>query len=542
MLKSQRIQAKLTVNQPGDIYEQEADRVADQVMRMTDVENLQTKPSPINIQRKCKECEEEEKQLQRKPLATFIQKKNSSSNSQGFAHNGIANQIQSNKDSGSNINESTKNFMEMRFGADFSNVKIHTGNRASQLSKELNARAFTVGNDIYFNDGQYQPGSSEGKYLLAHELTHTVQQSSAIKQKKIQRQSNTQVTVSVSNAPGTCSLNQHHQIEPAVRQVQSWLSNTIHHLSNYIGNSTSEPSVSAALQYHFHSLTTQTANNVLTILNRINSEIVSRPDLNVQCHTATDDTCSAAGAYVSGNLLVFCPKFFQGGSIWQTTALLHELAHSITRVTDITDRAYQRNRAYTYLSTNEALTNAESYALFCREIAEGKTQRSKAPQDEFNDCGDRQKIPAKRSIAQLERWNRNAQTLTSDHRPGMLSQWQDLQRRYLGGTSANILRNAKRVYDTVYNRLGSSITFECERHCDSGVDGYYRYFLFITSNTLHLCPTLFSLNEDERTHAIYTLILVRFGNVSNRDAINFSRLAKAVNDRFWAPPQSLRGF
>jgi hypothetical protein len=194
------------------------------------------------------------------------------------------------------------------------------------------------------------------------------------------------------------------------------------------------------------------------------------------------------------------------------------------------------------LSTNEALTNAESYALLCRELSEGAIQRSQAPQDKYNDCGDRQKIPARRSIAQLERWNRNAQTLTSDHRTGMLSQWQDLQTKYLGGTSAATIGNAKKVYDRVYTRLASSLTFECERSCDSGVEGYYRYFLFITSNTLHLCPVIFSLNEDERTHSIYTLILVRFGEVSNNDAINYSRLAKELNSRFWAPPASLSGF
>ena len=72
MIKKGTIQPKLKINTPGDIYEQEADRVADQVMRMTDKETLQTKPSPINIQRKCKECEEEEKQLQRVLLAGRI--------------------------------------------------------------------------------------------------------------------------------------------------------------------------------------------------------------------------------------------------------------------------------------------------------------------------------------------------------------------------------------------------------------------------------------------------------------------------------------
>ena len=66
--------------------------------------------------------------------------------------------------------------MSNRFGRDFSSVKIHTDVQAVRMNRDLNAKAFTVGNDVYFNQGQYQPGSSKGKHLLAHELTHVVQQ------------------------------------------------------------------------------------------------------------------------------------------------------------------------------------------------------------------------------------------------------------------------------------------------------------------------------------------------------------------------------
>jgi hypothetical protein len=69
--------------------------------------------------------------------------------------------------------------MEARFGMDFSRVRIHTGDDAAQLSSDLNAKAFTVGSDIYFNSGNFSPESSAGRYLLAHELTHAVQQGAA---------------------------------------------------------------------------------------------------------------------------------------------------------------------------------------------------------------------------------------------------------------------------------------------------------------------------------------------------------------------------
>lgn len=163
------IQRKLSIGAVDDPLEDEADAMADKAMRM---------PEPSFIQRKCSHCEEEAEQLQRKPLISFIQKKERGNNNT-IVSESISNQIQATKGSGKAIPETTKSFMESRFGADFSNVNIHTGSYASQLSNQLNAQAFTVGSDIYFNDGKYQPESTEGKLLMAHELTHVIQQQAA---------------------------------------------------------------------------------------------------------------------------------------------------------------------------------------------------------------------------------------------------------------------------------------------------------------------------------------------------------------------------
>ena len=159
------IQCKLTVGSVNDPMEAQADAVADQVMRM---------PEHGLIQRKCSKCEEEEK-AQRKPLTSFIQKKEASGNTT-IASDAMSNKIQATKGNGAALDSSTKTFMESRFGTDFSRVNIHTDSHAVALSSELNAQAFTVGNDVYFNSGKYSPESSEGKHLLAHELTHTLQQ------------------------------------------------------------------------------------------------------------------------------------------------------------------------------------------------------------------------------------------------------------------------------------------------------------------------------------------------------------------------------
>ncbi len=184
------VQPKLKINAPGDSFEQEADRLADQVMSMSD---------PV-VQRKCTGCtDEEEGHLQRKPLAEQIssismsrkpQRKcakceeeeeqvlqtKSNGDTAGTTSTVLTDQLQQSKGGGQPLDLRTKSFMESRFGADFSKIKIHTTGSAQRMNREINARAFTLGNNIYFNEGQYQPTSYGGKHLLAHELVHTVQQ------------------------------------------------------------------------------------------------------------------------------------------------------------------------------------------------------------------------------------------------------------------------------------------------------------------------------------------------------------------------------
>ncbi len=92
------------------------------------------------------------------------------------APNGLESRINAQKGRGRPLPSQTKTFMERRIGADFGKVRIHNNSHASQLNKDLGAKAFTTGNDIFFNQGQWNPASSNGQHLLAHELTHVVQQ------------------------------------------------------------------------------------------------------------------------------------------------------------------------------------------------------------------------------------------------------------------------------------------------------------------------------------------------------------------------------
>lgn len=89
---------------------------------------------------------------------------------------GVEQTIQSKRGGGRAMDNRVRQQMEMGFGRDFSGVRVHTDSDADGLNKNLSARAFTTGSDIFFRSGEYQPGNSSGRELLAHELTHVVQQ------------------------------------------------------------------------------------------------------------------------------------------------------------------------------------------------------------------------------------------------------------------------------------------------------------------------------------------------------------------------------
>ncbi|MEL6867291.1 MAG: DUF4157 domain-containing protein [Bacteroidota bacterium] len=175
------IQAKLQIGQPGDAYEQEADAKANQVMQMEKAGDMAAPGQVPNVQAKCAACEAKEK------MGMPKLQKMAAGPSSGVASPSLSNSLQQSKGGGQALPKKTLAFMSNAFGRDFSGVKIHTDGRAVQMNQSLQARAFTNGQDIYFNQGNYNPHSSEGKRLLAHELTHVVQQSTA-QEASIQRE------------------------------------------------------------------------------------------------------------------------------------------------------------------------------------------------------------------------------------------------------------------------------------------------------------------------------------------------------------------
>ncbi|MCF6155911.1 MAG: DUF4157 domain-containing protein [Candidatus Brocadia sp.] len=191
------IQAKLKIGPPNDIYEQEADRVAEQVMRMPEKQHIAYSPlRSLAYGHSCSAIGNKPYAISYTPYATSIQTKPGWPFSKGPAcgeeetllqTKGVSgntpevtpsaeSQINSIRSGGHSLPESVRAFFEPRFGQDFSQVRIHTDSNAGESAKAVNALVYTVGRDVVFSGGQYSPETESGKKLIAHELTHVVQQ------------------------------------------------------------------------------------------------------------------------------------------------------------------------------------------------------------------------------------------------------------------------------------------------------------------------------------------------------------------------------
>ena len=186
--KNAFFQAKLSVNKPGDKHEREADSVANAVVNQQATAPIvqQKGVSPEKkkmkgIQKKDMPLKEEEK----KKKVTPVQAKQEGTSATASPQ--VSSKIENSSGKGNQLPQNILHEMSSSFGVDFSGVIVHNDSEAANMNKELQAQAFTHGRDIYFNKGKYNPESSEGKFLLAHELTHVVQQNGDFHKDGIQR-------------------------------------------------------------------------------------------------------------------------------------------------------------------------------------------------------------------------------------------------------------------------------------------------------------------------------------------------------------------
>ncbi|MFN5470998.1 MAG: LirA/MavJ family T4SS effector, partial [Pseudanabaena sp.] len=179
------IQAKLNIGEPNDKYEKEADETAAKV-----VQQINTSSQGQSVQRQ--ESMEEEDELQMKSDVPILQRQESMEEEDelqmksliqrredlggGVASTDLESSIQNARGSGQALEPNLQEEMGQAMGADFSGVRVHTDAQSDQLNKSIQAKAFTTGQDVFFRQGAYVPSSRNGQELIAHELTHVVQQ------------------------------------------------------------------------------------------------------------------------------------------------------------------------------------------------------------------------------------------------------------------------------------------------------------------------------------------------------------------------------
>jgi hypothetical protein len=172
------VQARLTVSKPGDPLEREADQTADTVRRMSDEQVLRAAPAGAAPE----EPQPATPAVQRAPEAggDTPDLHRSASTEQMSARADAHTEIQRATTGGQALAGDVRDYMEPRLGADLGDVRVHTDEQAASLSNHMTARAFTYRNHVFFGRGQYQPDTDTGRHLLAHELTHTIQQGATV--------------------------------------------------------------------------------------------------------------------------------------------------------------------------------------------------------------------------------------------------------------------------------------------------------------------------------------------------------------------------
>ncbi len=427
------IQAKLEVGAVDDPLEHEADRVAEHVMRMPEPAAATSRfsTSASRIQRKCScggtcdKCkagqDEEHEAIQRKPATR-------GGSGPIPATSAVHNVLHS---PGQQLDPAARAFFEPRFGFDFSHVRVHADPTAAASARALGARAYTVGHQIVLGSEPYAPTSAEGARVLAHELTHVVQQSNASRNGTLRRAPAAQPEVKAD--PGaTCSLKQHQHIAPAAFKANEWLAITLGAINSFLNGAKTQGAQTAAavLMKHFHSTDRNVVSYVRDRLKTIQNDLFGRKNFRVNCPPASDHECGTKHGteeYVAvvptpgnPNEINLCQPFFERGVDDCASTIIHEFGHTqlgLSQKQEIVDRGYKWDAYYPYLTTGEALTNGESYAMLAREIATGSSPAPGPISDDIGKSCPKDWVPLiMDAMAKARAWNHRAAINTSkDH-------------------------------------------------------------------------------------------------------------------------------
>ena len=357
----QPLQAKLQIGEANDSYEREADRVAEQVMRM---------PTPGNS--------ETNDYLQAKPL---VQRRTANSQSAGTEVPSIVHEVLGS--SGSPLDQTTRDYMEPRFGFDFSQVRVHNDAKAAQSAKVVNALAYTVGHNIVLGANLSAQENASQRRVLAHELTHVVQQtaepvkpSAAISKPAKTAVALQRITPRLQRLganPG-CTKGQADQIHQAIFDAKDWVRKALTALA-------ATPLAQRTLRALTHNFgasgTAANAAAIATTLGAGRNDMISIP---FSCADATEAECAqghcgfappAAGSHA----VVICTNITltRSKAIYRGGCVLHEAMHasdaSMTAAADSYSGWFGHSGSTPGYPGPSPLANADSYTTLAMELS-----------------------------------------------------------------------------------------------------------------------------------------------------------------------------
>ena len=332
------LQPKLAISQLGDPFEQEADRVADQVMRM---------PEPV-VQRQCAAC------AAGGPLCPACEENLDMVSRKASGHTGteVPASVRSVLgSSGAPLPASTRVFFEPRFGVDLSHVRVHTDDEAQQSARDVHALAYTVGSHIVFGNGRYAPGTSDGRRLLAHELTHVTQQGGA--QNVIQRYG----TEDCDPDDVTRIDESHNRAIALVRRA--------------IARLTADP-VTAETQAHFSNHFGGYGSwrrDVVVGHFRRDLELLTDSEMTYECESECDEGEPAYTYWVFGDIHICLPWLRSQVLTERGETFVHEL-HHWDGARGHLDLGYHKNNQDNDTTWVVAVNNADAYSELAQDLYE----------------------------------------------------------------------------------------------------------------------------------------------------------------------------
>ncbi|HEY6376809.1 MAG TPA: DUF4157 domain-containing protein [Edaphobacter sp.] len=385
------LQAKLAINRADDEYEQEADSLADKVTQMPEPQPQGACACGDTCPTCRKKHSEEDGHVQTKQIQP-------SNYDQSPAPASVHETLRA---PGHPLPQSVRSFMEPRFGYDFSGISIHSNAAAAQSAAEVKAHAYTVGSDIVFGSAQFSPDTSEGRWLLAHELAHVVQQSAAAplsSSEPLAPSINAMPSPKVlrRHATTNCDPAQTSLIANAITMAKSNVDSAIPQLTA----SPLNPDVQNALWLFFRDSSPATATTVAANLTKI-SATLDNPSY--ECETDCDPMqlgyIRTVGAYLGIASVHLCMNSL-GGDLERTSyTIVHEVAHYTLLANDSAgyyDYVNQCGETSTTVGTNTAarLALAGQLQLLCQNLAHRKIRRSGQRQRR----SDRRKYPRNRPV------------------------------------------------------------------------------------------------------------------------------------------------